>query len=212
MGSQKSAPLRAVRPGVLRGVARGDVPGWRRKRLIPRRAWALPLLVLSSLFAVASPAAATAQLSQEIRRNVVFGQRGWTIRWQARAFEPGGFYRLYVGQSQDNLRLVDVQQSVLGIGNYQYSDGPDGATQLYYQLRYVAQGGDELILGTLRLDLDGVGSLPASIGQDGSDFKALHEVGSPLSLVSKRLAHQPEAGLPKTESAQPEVPPPRPGV
>lgn len=212
MGSQQSGPQRAVRLGVLRGVARGEVPGFWIKRLNLRRVWALPLLVLSSLLAVAAPAAATEELSREIRRNVVFGQRGWTVRWQARAFEQGGFYRLYVGRSQDSLRLVDVQHTVRGVGNYRYNDRLDGSARLYYQLRYVAPGGEELILGTLRLDLDGVGSIPASVWQERSDFKALHEEWSSLSLASTRLGEQPEAGLPKAESAQPEVPPPRPGV
>ncbi len=211
MESRRSGPLTAVLLRGRCGVAPTEVSGSRRKRLIPTRAWALPLLLLSSLVAVASPAAATAELPQDIHRHVVFGQRGWTVRWQARAFEQGGFYRLYAGQSQDGLRLVDVQHTVRGIGNYQYSDGPDGSPQLYYQLRYVAPGGEELVLATLRLELGGLGSLPVSIGQDGTDFKALHEVRSPLSLASRRLAQQRGAGLPTAESIQPEVPPPKLG-
>jgi len=212
MESRASGPLTAVCPGQGRGVARGDVPGSRCKRLIPLRAWALPLLVVSSFFAVASPAAAVAELPQDIRYHVVFGSRNWTVRWQARAFEQGGLYRLYAGQSRDSLRLVDVQNAVRGIGSYQFSDGPDGSTQLYYQLRYLIPDGEELVLGTLRLDLEGLGSLPVSVELGGPGLKALHEVWSPLSLASNRLVRTLEAGLPRAEPPRPEVPPPRPGV
>jgi len=153
-----------------------------------------------------------AELPQDIRYHVVFGSRDWTVRWQAEAFEQGGLYRLYAGRSQHSLSLVDVQHAVRGIGSYQYSDGPDGSTQLYYQLRYVAPDGDELVLGTLRLDLEGVVPLPVSVELDGPGIKALHEVWSSLSLTSNRITQYRVAGLPKAEPPRPEVPPPRPVV
>jgi hypothetical protein len=211
MGSSRPKPPGAVCLRGRCGVVRGDDASFRRGQIIPIRAWALPLLILSSLAAVPRPAAATVEVPQDIVRQVVFGQRSWTVRWQARARHHGGFYRLYAGQSHDSLRLVDVQRTVRGIGDYHYIDGPDGSPQLYYQLRYADPSGEELVLATLRLDIDGVGSLPASVGQDETGFKAMFEVRCPLLLASRRRAQQREAGPRKAESTQPEVPPPKPG-
>ncbi len=175
--------------------------------------WCLPaVLVAVMLIGLSGPADATVRTSQDFGKHFILGQDGWTVRWQARTSDEDGVFRLYAGQCLGSLRVIDLQQANAGNGNYQYMGMPGGSASFFYQLRYVGNDGDEIVLGTMRVDLEGMGKSPATIDSGGRDLKALHEAWLQPALISKSRASIESTVLPEATAPEPEVPPPRPTV
>ena len=167
------------------------------------------LLVIAILAAIAAPANALETPSSELRRVVSAGDPEWTVVWQATTAEQHGQFRLYGGPALESLQLVDIQPAALGPAGYRYRDERSGVPGWYYQLRYVSSEGEELVLGSLRVDPVGCQSTPASIHQPAPVAKALPSTGPQLALASHR--QPPAADVMVADSARPEpdVPPPR---
>jgi len=187
------------------GVTSGARPGRAAGRgLVPR-----VLIVLAAVTAVAVPASALQQAAPELRRVVSAGDPDWTVVWQAATAEGHGQFRLYGGPGLDSLQLVDVQQATPGVAGYRFQDGRVGVPAWYYQLRYVGPKGEELVLGSLRVDLIGLRPAPASVSVAAQLVTTLPSTGPPLALASRR--QPPPPSIPVADGARPEpdVPPPR---
>ncbi|PWB73069.1 MAG: hypothetical protein C3F15_10200 [Holophagae bacterium] len=168
------------------------------------------LLVIVALAAIAAPAHAFEQPSPELRRVVSFGDSDWTVVWKASTSDDRGQFRLYSGPALDSLELVDTQQATRGLAGYRFRDGRSGVPGWYYQLRYVTSKGEELVLGSLRVEPVGLQSTPASIHQVAQVSTALPAAAAwELSLTSQR--HSPPTDVVVADAARPEpdVPPPR---
>ena len=174
-----------------------------------REPLARALLVIAILAAIAAPANALETRSTELRRVVSAGDPEWTVVWKATTAEEHGQFRLYGGPALESLQLVDIQPAALGPAGYRYRDGRSGVPGWYYQLRYVSAKGEELVLGSLRVEPVGLQSTPASLHQPAPVAKALPATGLQLSLTSDR--QPPPAGVIVADAARPEpdVPPPR---
>ena len=165
--------------------------------------------MLAAVTAVAVPASALQQAAPELRRVVSAGDPDWTVVWQATTAEGHGQFRLYGGPGLDSLQLVDVQQATPGVAGYRFQDGRVGVPAWYYQLRYVGPKGEELVLGSLRVDLIGLRPAPASVSVAAQLVTTLPSTGPPLALASRR--QPPPPSIPVADGARPEpdVPPPR---
>ncbi|PWB69102.1 MAG: hypothetical protein C3F15_15660 [Holophagae bacterium] len=168
------------------------------------------LLVIVALAAIAAPAHAREQPYPELRRVVSFGDSDWTVVWKASTAEDSGQFRLYSGPGLDCLKLVDIQQATPGLAGYRYRDGRSGVPGWYYQLRYLNSKGEELVLGSLRVDPVGLQSTPASIhqvAQVSTALPAATDFGFALSSLQQALP----ADMVVADAARPEpdVPPPR---
>jgi len=174
-----------------------------------REPLARAVLVIAVLAAIAAPAHALEQPLPELRRVVSASDPDWTVVWQASTAEDRGQFRLYSGPGLDSLQLVDIQQATPGLAGYRYRDGRTGVPGWYYQLRYVSSKGEELVLGSLRVDPVGLQSTPASIHLPAPVAKALPSTVPQFSLTSYRQS--PPANLVVADHARPEpdVPPPR---
>ena len=174
-----------------------------------REPLARALLVIAILAATAAPARALEQPLPELRRVVSFGDSDWTVVWRASTVEDRGQFRLYSGPGLDCLQLVDIQQATPGLAGYRYRDARSGVPGWYYQLRYVNSEGDELVLGSLRVDPVGLQSTPASIQLPAPVVKALASTVPQFSLTSQE--HPLPTNMVVADAARPEpdVPPPR---
>lgn len=182
----------------------------------PRRAiWAgleplaRALLVIAILAAIAAPANALETPSPELRRVVSAGDPDWTVVWQATTAEEHGQFRLYGGPALGSLQLVDIQPAALGPAGYRYRDERSGVPGWYYQLRYVSSEGDELVLGSLRIDPVGLQPTPASIHQPAPVAKALPSNGPQFALTSHRQPPAADVMVADNAKPEPDVPPPR---
>jgi len=167
------------------------------------------LLTVAALAAIVAPAGALEQPPLELRRVVSAGDPDWTVVWQATTAEGHGQFRLYGGPGLDSLQLVDVQQATPGVAGYRFQDGIVGVPAWYYQLRYVGPKGEELVLGSLRVDLIGLRPALASANVPAQLVTTLPSTGPPLALASRR--QPPPPSIPVADGARPEpdVPPPR---
>jgi hypothetical protein len=174
-----------------------------------REPLARALLVIFILAAIAAPAHALEQPLPELRRVVSFGDSDWTVVWRASTVEDRGQFRLYSGPGLDCLQLVDIQQATPGLAGYRYRDARSGVPGWYYQLRYLNSKGEELVLGSLRVDPVGLQSTPASLHMPAPVATALPAAGPEFSLTSDRQS--PPASVVVADAARPEpdVPPPR---
>jgi hypothetical protein len=174
-----------------------------------REPLARALLVIVTLAAIAAPAHALEQPLPELRRVVSVGDSDWTVVWRASTVEDRGQFRLYSGPGLDCLQLVDIQQATPGLAGYRYRDGRSGVPGWYYQLRYVNSKGDELVLGSLRVDPVGLQSTPASLHLPAPVAKALPSTGPQFSLTLQQ--HSLPINMVVADAARPEpdVPPPR---
>lgn len=174
-----------------------------------REPLARALLVIATLAAIAAPAHALEQPLPELRRVVSASDPEWTVVWQASTSEDSGQFRLYSGPGLDSLQLVDIQQATIGLAGYRYQDERSGVLGWYYQLRYVSSEGEELILGSLRVEPVGLQSTPASLHLTAPVATALPAAGPEFSLTSDRQS--PPASVVVADAARPEpdVPPPR---
>jgi hypothetical protein len=167
------------------------------------------LVVLAAVTAVAMPASALQQAAPELRRVVSAGDPDWTVVWQATTAEGHGQFRLYGGPGLDSLQLVDVQQATPGVAGYRFQDGRVGVPAWCYQLRYVGPKGEELVLGSLRVDLVGLRPASASVTALAQAATALPATGAPLMLASHRQPPPANAALADDDRPEPDVPPPR---
>ena len=197
---------------VVRVMIVGGTSAARLRRAIwaGREPLARALLVIVTLAAVAAPAHALEQPLPELRRVVSFGDSDWTVVWRASTVEDRGQFRLYSGPGLDSLQLVDIQQATPGLAGYRYRDARSGVPGWYYQLRYVNSKGDELVLGSLRVDPVGLQSTPASIHQVTPVAQALPATAaSEFSLVSVQQALPADMVVADAARPEPDVPPPR---
>jgi hypothetical protein len=180
----------------------------RRAMRVGREPVARALLVIATVVAVTAPAYAL-ESPPELRRVVSAGDPDWTVVWRASTSEDSGQFRLYGGPALGSLQLVDIQPAALGPADYRYRDERSGVPGWYYQLRYLSSEGEELVLGSLRIDPVGLQPTPASIHLPAPVAKALPATGLQLSLTSDR--HSPPASVVVADAARPEpdVPPPR---
>jgi len=167
------------------------------------------LLVIAILAAIAAPARALEQPLPELRRVVSVGDSDWTVVWQASTAEDRGQFRLYSGPGLDSLQLVDIQQATPGLAGYRYRDGRSGVPGWYYQLRYVSSKGEELVLGSLRVDPVGLQSTPASIQLPAPVVKALAAAAPQFSLTSQQHSLPADVVVADNARPEPDVPPPR---
>jgi hypothetical protein len=161
------------------------------------------------LAAIALPANALETPSPELRRVVSAGDPEWTVVWQATTAEEHGQFRLYGGPALDSLQLVDIQQATPGLAGYRCRDGRSGVPGWYYQLRYLNSKGEELVLGSLRVDPVGLQSTPASIHPPAPVAKALPANGPQFSLVSTSQLLPADEAVANSARPEPDVPPPR---
>jgi len=174
-----------------------------------RKPLARALLVIATLAAIAAPAHALEQPLPELRRVVSFGDSDWTVVWRASTVEDRGQFRLYSGPGLDSLQLVDIQQATPGLAGYRYRDGRSGVPGWYYQLRYVSSKGEELVLGSLRVDPVGLQSTPASLHLPAPVAKALPATGPQFSLTSLQQSLPTDVVVADAARPEPDVPPPR---
>jgi len=174
-----------------------------------REPLARALLVIGILAAIAAPAPGLEQPLPELRRVVSFGDSDWTVVWRASTAEESGQFRLYSGPALDSLQLVDIQQATPGLAGYRYRDGHSGVPGWYYQLRYVNSKGEELVLGSLRVDPVGLQSTPASIHLPAPVAKALPSTGPQFSLTSQPHLLPTDVVVADAARPEPDVPPPR---
>jgi len=174
-----------------------------------RKPSARALLVIVILVAIAAPAHALDQPLSELRRVVSFGDSDWTVVWRASTVEDRGQFRLYSGPGLDSLQLVDIQQATPGLAGYRYRDGRSGVPGWYYQLRYLNSKGEELVLGSLRVDPVGLQSTPASIQLPAPVAKALPATGPQFSLTSLQQPLPTNVVVADGARPEPDVPPPR---
>jgi len=197
---------------VVRVMIVGGTSAARLRRAIwaGREPLARALLVIVTLAAVAAPAHALEQPLPELRRVVSFGDSDWTVVWRASTVEDRGQFRLYSGPGLDCLQLVDIQQATPGLAGYRYRDARSGVPGWYYQLRYLNSKGEELVLGSLRVDPVGLQSTPASIHQVTPVAQALPATAaSEFSLVSVQQALPADMVVADAARPEPDVPPPR---
>ncbi len=189
----------------------GGMPAARLRRAIwaGREALARALLVIAILAAIAAPANALETPSPELRRVVSAGDPEWTVVWQATTAEEHGQFRLYGGPALESLQLVDIQPAALGPAGYRYRDERSGVPGWYYQLRYLNSKGEELVLGSLRVEPVGLQSTPASIHQSAPVVKALPSTGPQLALASHRQPPAADVMVADDARPEPDVPPPR---
>jgi len=174
-----------------------------------REPLARALLVIATLAAIAAPAYALEQPLPELRRVVSFGDSDWTVVWRASTVEDRGQFRLYSGPGLDSLQLVDIQEATPGLAGYRYRDGRSGVPGWYYQLRYVNSEGDELVLGSLRVDPVGLQSTPASLHLPAPVAKALPSTVPQFSLTSLQQSLPTDVMVTDAARPEPDVPPPR---
>jgi hypothetical protein len=174
-----------------------------------REPLARALLMIVVLVAIAAPAHALEQPLSELRRVVSAGDPEWTVVWQATTAEEHGQFRLYGGPALESLQLVNIQPAALGPAGYRYRDGRSGVPGWYYQLRYVGSEGEELVLGSLRIDPVGLQSTPASIHQPAPVAKALPSTGPQFALTSQQHALPANMVVADAARPAPDVPPPR---
>jgi len=167
------------------------------------------LLVIGILAAIATPTHALEQPLPELRRVVSFGDSDWTVVWRASTVEDRGQFRLYSGPALDSLQLVDIQQATPGLAGYRYRDARSGVPGWYYQLRYVNSKGDELVLGSLRVDPVGLQSTPASLHVPAPVAKALPAAAPQFSLTSQQHSLLINMVVADAARPEPDVPPPR---
>ena len=165
--------------------------------------------MLAAVTAVAVPAFALQQAAPELRRVVSAADPDWTVVWQATTAEGHGQFRLYGGPGLDSLQLVDVQQAAPGVAGYRYRDTRIGVPAWYYQLRYVGPKGEELVLGSLRVEVVGLRPAPASASVPAQVVTALPATGAPLTLASHRQPPPANVALAENDKPEPDVPPPR---
>lgn len=180
----------------------------RRAKRVGREPVARALLVIATLVVVTAPANAL-ESPLELRRVVSASDPEWTVVWQASTSEDSGQFRLYSGPGLDSLQLVDIQQATPGLAGYRYQDERTGVPGWYYQLRYVSSKGEELVLGSLRVEPVGLQPTPASLHLTAPVATALPAAGPEFSLTSDRQS--PPASVVVADAAKPEpdVPPPR---
>ena len=174
-----------------------------------REPLARALLVIAILTAIAAPANALETPSTELRRVVSAGDPEWTVVWKATTAEEHGQFRLYGGPALESLQLVDIQPAALGPAGYRYRDGRSGVPGWYYQLRYVSSKGDELVLGSLRVDPVGLQSTPASLRVPAPVAKALPAAAPQFSLTSQQHSLLINMVVADAARPEPDVPPPR---
>ena len=174
-----------------------------------REPLARALLVVVILAAIAAPAHALEQPLPELRRVVSFGDSDWTVVWRASTVEDRGQFRLYSGPGLDCLQLVDIQQATPGLAGYRYRDGRSGVPGWYYQLRYLNSKGEELVLGSLRVDPVGLQSTPASLHLAAPVAKALPSTGPQFLLTSLQQSLPTDVVVADAARPEPDVPPPR---
>ena len=174
-----------------------------------REPLARALLVIAILTAIAAPANALETPSTELRRVVSAGDPEWTVVWKATTAEEHGQFRLYGGPALESLQLVDIQPAALGPAGYRFRDERSGVPGWYYQLRYVSSEGEELVLGSLRVDPVGLQSTPASIHQPAPVAKALPSTGPQFALASHRQPPAADVMVADNARPEPDVPPPR---
>lgn len=167
------------------------------------------LLMVVVLAAIAAPAGALEQSAPQLRRVVSAGDPDWTVVWQAVTAESRGQFRLYGGPGLDSLQLMDIQQATPGLSGYRYRDGRAGVPAWYYQLRYVGSKGEELVLGSLRVDLIGLQPAPASASVPAQVVTALPATGPKLTLDSHRQPPPASVAVADSDKPEPDVPPPR---
>jgi hypothetical protein len=170
---------------------------------------ALAALMTAALAVSAVSGAAPDQTLPELRTVVSAGDPDWTVIWQASTSEDRGQFRLYSGPGLDSLQLVDIQQATPGLAGYRYRDGHTGVPGWYYQLRYVSSKGEELVLGSLRVEPVGLQSTPASIHLPAPVAKALPSGGPEFSLTSQQHVLPTNVAVADAARPEPDVPPPR---
>jgi hypothetical protein len=163
--------------------------------------------VIAILAAIAAPARPTrdavpggAALSAPATR--------WTVVWRATTAEEHGQFRLYGGPALESLQLVDIS-AALGPAGYRYRDERSGFPGWYYQLRYLNSKGEELVLGSLRVEPVGLQSTPASIHLPAPVAKALPSTGPQFALASHRQPPAADVMVANNARPEPDVPPPR---
>jgi hypothetical protein len=194
----------------VRVMTGGGMSAARLRRAIwaGREPLARALLMLVVLAAIAAPAYAL-DSPPELRRVVSAGDPEWTVVWQASTSEDSGEFRLYSGPGLDSLQLVDIQQATPGLAGYRYRDGRTGVPGWYYQLRYVSSKGEELVLGSLRVEPVGLQSTPASLHLTAPVATALPAAGPEFSLTSDRQSPPASVAVADAAKPEPDVPPPR---
>ena len=179
-------------------MIRGGMSAARLRRAIwaGREPLARALLVIAILAAIAAPANALETPSPELRRVVSAGDPEWTVVWQATTAEEHGQFRLYGGPALESLQLVDIQPAALGPAGYRYRDERSGVPGWYYQLRYLNSKGEELVLGSLRVEPVGLQSTPASIHQSGAGGQgaALHRAAARARLAPAAAGRRRDGG------------------
>lgn len=177
---------------------------WAGRELLARA-----LLVIAIVAAIAAPANALETPSPELRRVVSAGDPEWTVVWKATTAEQHGQFRLYGGPALESLQLVDIQPAALGPAGYRYRDERSGVPGWYYQIRYLNSKGEELVLGSLRVDPVGFQSTPASIHQPAPVSKAVPSTGPQFALASHRQPPADDVMVIDNARPEPDVPPPR---
>ena len=174
-----------------------------------REPLARAVLLIVTLAAIAAPANALETPSTELRRVVSAGDPEWTVVWKATTAEEHGQFRLYGGPALESLQLVDIQPAALGAAGYRYRDERSGVPGWYYQLRYLSSKGEELVLGSLRVDPVGFQSTPASIHQPAPVAKALPSTGPQFALTCQQSVLPANTVVADAARPEPDVPPPR---
>ena len=179
-----------------------------RAMRVGREPVACVCLVIATLLVVTAPASAL-ESPPELRRVVSAGDPEWTVVWQATTAEEHGQFRLYGGPALGSLQLVDIQPAARGLAGYRFRDEHSGVPGWYYQLRYVSSEGEELVLGSLRIDPVGLQPTPASIFVPAPVAKAMPCTAPLLWLTSQRQSLPADEAVANSARPEPDVPPPR---